>query len=248
MGNTPATLDQPPSTKPAEIAPRWHTILLVVVLLLFSLSSAFRQRQLSGERSPIPLYVATMAWQYALLAYVYFGVRRRGGGLRDLIGGRWKDFEDFLIDVGLGLLYWVISALILVALLQLMGFGDPAKYQEARKALLPLFPRGALESAVWVGVAVTAGFCEEIVFRGYLQRQIAAISGNVTLAVVAQAVLFGAGHGYQGPERMLVIAVWGAMFGMLVLWRKSLRPGMIAHAFHNTLVGLVGRFVANAPR
>jgi membrane protease YdiL (CAAX protease family) len=248
MGNAPATLDQPPSTKPAEIAPRWHTILLVVVLLLFSLSSAFRQRQLSGERSPIPIYVATMAWQYALLAYVYFGVRRRGGGMRALIGGRWKDFEDFLIDVGLGLLYWVVSVLILVALLQLLGFGDPAKYQEARKALLPLFPRGALESALWVGVAGTAGFCEEVIFRGYLQRQLAAISGNLTLAVVAQAVLFGVGHGYQGPERMLVIAVWGAMFGMLALWRKSLRPGMIAHAFHNTLVGLVGRFVANAPR
>lgn len=247
MSTTPALPDQPPSTKPAEIAPRWHTILLVLVLLVFSLSSAVRQRQFSPERSPIPLYVATMAWQYVLLAYVYFGVRRRGG-LRELIGGRWKEFEDFLIDAGLALLFWVVSALILVGLLQLMGFSDPAKYQEARKALLPLFPQGALQSVLWVGVAVTAGFCEEIVFRGYLQRQLAAISGNVALAVVGQAVLFGAGHGYQGPERMLVIAVWGAMFGLLALWRKSLRPGMMAHAFHNTLVGLVGRYVASAPR
>lgn len=248
MATTPAVPDQPPSTKPAEIAPRWHTIVLVVALLLFSFTSAIRHRPLSPDRSPIPLYVATMAWQYALLAYVYFGLRRRGARLRDLIGGRWESFEDFLIDAGLALLYWLVSVLVLVGLLQLMGFGDPGKYQEARKALLPLFPRGVVESVLWVGVAVTAGFCEELIFRGYLQRQVAALSGNITLAVVAQAVLFGLGHGYQGPERMLVIAVWGAMFGMLALWRKSLRPGMIAHAFHNTLVGLIGRFVANAPR
>jgi len=247
MATTPASPDQPLSTKPAEIAPRWHTVVLIVVLLLFSLTSAIRQRPLTAQRSPIPLYVATMAWQYALLAYVYLGVRRRGG-LRELIGGRWKEFEDFLIDIGLALLYWVVSALVLVGLLQLMGFGDPAKYQEARKALLPLFPQGALQSVLWVGVAATAGFCEEIIFRGYLQRQIAAISGNVALAVVGQAVLFGMGHGYQGPERMLIIAVWGAMFGLLALWRKSLRPGMIAHTFHNTLVGLVGRSIGKAPR
>jgi uncharacterized protein len=247
MSTTPATPEQLPSTRPAEIAPRWHTIVLIVALLAFSFSSALRHRPLSVERSPIPLYVATMAWQYVLLAYVYFGVRRRGGRLRDLIGGRWQDFEDFLIDIGLAIVFWLVSALILVGLLQLMGFSDPAKYQEARKALMPLFPRGTLESALWVGVAVTAGFCEEVIFRGYLQRQIAAISGNIALGVVAQSVLFGMGHGYQGPERMLVIAVWGAMFGMLALWRKSLRPGMMAHAFHNTLVGLVGRYVA-APR
>src|SRR5687768_12528344 len=98
MATTPATADQPPSTKPAEIAPRWHTMVLVVVLLLFSFGSALRHRQFSDERSHIPLYVATMVWQYAVLAYIYFGVRRRGG-LRELIGGRWNEVQDFLIDV-----------------------------------------------------------------------------------------------------------------------------------------------------
>jgi membrane protease YdiL (CAAX protease family) len=245
MSTMPASPDQPPTTKPAEIAPRWHTVVLVIVLLIVSLTGAVR---LSAASNPIPLYLSTMAWQYAVLVYIYFGVRRRGGGLRDLIGGRWQDFEDFLVDVGLALLFWIVSGLILAGLLYSMGFSDPDKLQEARKALVPLFPQGALQSALWVGVAVTAGFCEEIVFRGYLQRQIAAITGNITLAIVAQAVLFGAGHVYQGPERMLVIAVWGAMFGLLALWRKSLRPGMMAHAFHNTLVGLVGRSIVNAPR
>lgn len=248
MATTPAAVGEPQAIKPALIAPRWHTILLVAVLLLFSFSAGKRHQQFTGTQGHITLYVATMAWQYALLGYVYFGVRRQGGRLRDLIGGRWNEFEDFLIDVGIAAAYWVVSAFVLAGLLYLFGFGDPAKMQSARKVLEVLMPNSRIEMILWVCVSITAGFCEEIIFRGYLQRQFAAISGSMTIGVIAQALLFGLGHGYQGPERMFVIAVWGSMFGMLALWRKSLRPGMMAHTFHDTLSGLAGRFMLSGGR
>jgi hypothetical protein len=55
-----------------------------------------------------------------------------------------------------------------------------------------------------------------------------------------QAVLFGMGHGYQGMQAMAKIAVFGAMFGVLAIWRQSLRPGIITHAFGDILSGIFG--------
>jgi len=80
-------------------------------------------------------------------------------------------------------------------------------------------------------MSITAGFCEELVYRGYLQRQFLVLTGSVALAVLAQAVLFGAGHWYQGVKMVIVITVLGVLFGVFARWRKSLRPGMIAHAW-----------------
>jgi CAAX protease family protein len=243
MATTPAAVGEPQATKPALIAPRWHTIVLVLVMVLSSLISAKRHQQYTGQQSHIPLYVLTMGWQYILVGYIYFGVRRKGGRLRDLVGGRWNEVEDCLIDVGIAALYWIVSAVVLAGLLYLFGFSDPTKLQEAKKVIEVLMPQNRVEVILWLAVSITAGFCEEIIFRGYLQRQFAAISGSITIGVIAQALLFGLGHIYQGPERMFVIAVWGSMFGALALWRKSLRPGMMAHTFHDALAGIAGRFM-----
>jgi hypothetical protein len=38
---------------------------------------------------------------------------------------------------------------------------------------------------------------------------------------------------------MIVIAVYGCMFGSLAWWRKSLRPGMMAHFIQDAIGGLV---------
>ena len=48
---------------------------------------------------------------------------------------------------------------------------------------------------------MTAGFCEEFVFRGYGSGNFFAITGRVDLAIVFQAIVFGIAHMYQGWER-----------------------------------------------
>jgi len=91
---------------------------------------------------------------------------------------------------------------------------------------------------VFVLLALCAGFFEEIIFRGYLQKQIGAIARNAYAGLVIAAIIFGAGHGYQGTAQMALIALYGAMFGALVLLRKSLRPGMMAHAWQDAFSGI----------
>ena len=110
-----------------------------------------------------------------------------------------------------------------------------------RKQLGFLIPGSKLELAVWFCMSATAGFCEEIIFRGYLQRQFATITNSVLAGVLLSAAAFGAAHGYEGVARMVLIGIYGLMFGLLAWWRKSLRPGMIAHAWHDAFSGAVLR-------
>jgi membrane protease YdiL (CAAX protease family) len=97
-----------------------------------------------------------------------------------------------------------------------------------------------VETTLFLLLALTAGFCEEVIFRGYLQRQFAALTHAVAGGIVIQAILFGAAHGYQGWKLMLVIAVFGTMFGLMACWRRSLRPGMLAHFIQDGVGGVLG--------
>ena len=81
---------------------------------------------------------------------------------------------------------------------------------------------------------------EELAFRGYLQRQLTALTGHTWIALLLQVTVFGIAHGYQGVRNCLAIAIYGALFTLLALWRKSLRPGMIAHACTDIAGGLLG--------
>ena len=69
------------------------------------------------------------------------------------------------------------------------------------------------------------------------------VVGTVLAGVLVSAAVFGVAHGYEGGPRMLLIGIYGLMFGLLAWWRKSLRPGMIAHAWHDALSGAVLRML-----
>ena len=101
------------------------------------------------------------------------------------------------------------------------------------------YPVGLLEGILAIAVAVSAGICEEIVFRCYFQRQFRALSGNSVIAVVLQAAVFGIAHVYQGVRLASMVVLYGILFGVLALWRRSLRPGIIAHAWSDIAARLL---------
>jgi membrane protease YdiL (CAAX protease family) len=107
-----------------------------------------------------------------------------------------------------------------------------------------LLPQNQLEIFLWILTSITAGICEEIIFRGYFQRQFSAWTGNVSAGVLLSAAAFGAGHIYQGWRSAIIILVYGLLFGILAEFRKSLRPGMMTHAWHDGFAGLAGRLIA----
>jgi membrane protease YdiL (CAAX protease family) len=224
---TPANLSSGPFSR-ALIAPAWHTIVFIGIFIALSVVGNFfqhavKQRPQATVRNTnaVPGYVSVLISELLLVLYVRMGIRKRGVRLRDLVGGRWATPADVIKDIALGAALWALWTLLQNS--HLLGGGTNAAQE--------LLPQGILESLVWIPLALSAGFCEELAFRGYLQKQFQAIAGSTALAVLFQAIVFGVGHLYEGIGAVTRITLFGVLFGLLAVWRKSLRPGMIAHAW-----------------
>ncbi len=107
------------------------------------------------------------------------------------------------------------------------------------RKLLPdfsaLLPVAARERLLWAAVAISAGICEEVVFRGWLLATLHGPAGLTGTALVAvAAVIFGLAHAYQGIAGVVLTAFAGAFFCVLYVTTGSL---LIPIALH-TLVDL----------
>jgi membrane protease YdiL (CAAX protease family) len=100
-------------------------------------------------------------------------------------------------------------------------------------------PHGRAEITLWIALSVTAGICEETIFRGYLQWQFMALSKSAPAGILLSAAVFGAAHAYQGFRMVILIGLYGAMFGILAYWRGSVRPGIITHECNDSLNGVL---------
>jgi CAAX protease family protein len=233
MVTNPAT---PPDYSPPKlIAPLWHTVFVLSVLVGLSVSSA-HSRNLSGMRSSshIGNYVTVMIVEWLIAGFIWFGLRLRHVRVANLIGGSWSNVTAALRDVGLAVLFLIGSNIVLGILAHLLRASP-------NQAIRSIFPQGRAEILFYLQLTLTAGICEEIIFRGYLYRQFSAITGSLTAGLLLQGIVFGAAHGYQGPKYMVIIAVYGCLFGLLAQWRRSLRPGMMAHFLQDGIMGLIGR-------
>ncbi len=75
-------------------------------------------------------------------------------------------------------------------------------------------------------------------YRGYFLRQFTALTRSAPAGIVL-AALFGAAHSYLGLSQAIQIAFLGTMSGILATWRRSVRPGMIAHAPQDILGAVI---------
>ena len=102
-------------------------------------------------------------------------------------------------------------------------------------------PKAVLELVAFLALTASAGFGEELVFRGYLTQQFSAWTGSRAIAVILQGIVFGLAHGFYG-KAMLAVMLQGWLLGLLAYWRKSLRPGMLAHGLQDAIGGFVAFF------
>jgi hypothetical protein len=184
----------------------------------------------------VVLYLSVIVSEWTLSFYIWLGgLTRDAIRLRDLVGGRWSNMKAVLLDIAVAAAFWIVWTAVAIGMNFVLG-------PSHTESLGFLNPRGVVEVTLWVMMSMTAGFCEELVYRGYLQKQLLALTGSVALAILAQAALFGVGHWYQGTKQVITITVLGLLFGILAHWRKSLRPGMISHAWSDVLNVIPIRF------
>ena len=227
---------QSPEPRPQVTLAAWHTIVVLAVLFA---TSAISARQHGLERIDFPglsprmsSYVTVMGEEWLLVLFIWLGLRRRGVSVSHLISaGRNKGIqvlEDWAFSLAF-VVGWLVFASAISVLLKLTP-------PEASRSL---FPRTGMEAVVFVLLSLTAGFCEELIFRGYLQSQFTGWTGNAAAGLLIQGLVFGLSHGYHGFKLMMVITLEGCCLGLLARWRRSLRSAMFAHAMQDSLGGLL---------
>lgn len=124
-------------------------------------------------------------------------------------------------------------------------------------ALLPPYDaseplRRNLDFSTWalllpfsLGAVLVQSASEEVVFRGYIQQQLAARFAHPAVWLLAPAALFGLGH-YDpalAGENAAIIALWAAIFGLLTAdltaRAGTLGPAIAMHMFNNVMAILL---------
>lgn len=235
FSGTPGNGSAVPRTLLASIA---HTRMMVIIILVLTamgaLSAAFSpaQNAAPGQTALIGGFLFMIALQYFWLRFVQRGMQTNGRSVSEFIGLQGTQARSLLADV--------TCAALACALIYAFS-GLCARFvQGAQPELSGMLPKGVLAFGLWICMAAAAGVCEEIVFRGYLQRQLMAITGKPVVAILGQAALFGIAHSYQGWNATAVITVAGLIFGALAAWRGNIRACILAHITVDILAGVLG--------
>jgi len=97
-----------------------------------------------------------------------------------------------------------------------------------RSQAAALAPHTRRELAWWAAVSLSAGFSEELLFRGYLIwafRPLLGLWGAAALSLV----VFAVAHAYHGAAGALATGIVGAFLTLVVLILGSLWPAVAIH-------------------
>jgi len=209
---------------------------------------------LAGIALGLKAFISLFMWKYAgpisLLIIltgltVYF--RARGQSWRDFGLVRLPSLKSWLLLLPQALLA-IIAILATGVLTAKIGTALGFEFMDERPEGLNERWGGVSEGSwphylLWISLSIfSAGFGEEMFFRGYLINRINDGLGRTivttALAIILPALLFGYGHMYyQGVRGLITTGMIGISLGLLfVLYRRNLWPLIIAHAAVDCLV------------
>lgn len=184
----------------------------------------------------LALYASTVVFQWIAVAIIL-----------------WRTTTHHVRSSALGLsvprveLAVVISILLagLIFVNQIVSLRRLATHPKEAHGLLPqlalrIFPQSFSERLAFLVVVATVAFCEELIYRGFVQRVFEDWSGGwVVVGIIGSAVLFSVAHWYQGRRGMASTLVVGVIFSVVRAWSGSLVPSMVAHFVADLTAGLL---------
>ncbi len=102
-----------------------------------------------------------------------------------------------------------------------------------------LMPHTRSEARTFQLLAVSAGVCEEVVYRGFM-LWIATVWIGLWPAVIVTSLAFGVGHLYLGGKHVIRTTIVGLLFALIAVASASLWPVIVLHAFIDLFGGDLG--------
>ncbi len=154
----------------------------------------------------------------AVLAVIGFAGQKRAAGFFGLRVPSRRDLRSMLLVL--------VAAAILTALVNSL----PLVQSSLRS--IPKFDFAGIPFAVRVGLVLTAGVCEEFIFRGFIIEQIGEWTGSRAAGAGISLVLFVVPHAwlYGFTVALVIPATLGGALTVLYVWRRNLPVCMLMHA------------------
>ncbi len=193
-------------------------------------------RPVLNSMDRLSLYASTIAFQWICLAVTAWRAWARGLGVAEL-GMTIPDAKRIAIAavVGatiLGTAHWMN--------LRRMGRMQPEARGFFQRLAERIFPKSDVERLVYFALALTAGLCEEFLFRGFTMAALSQAGFPVWAVVAASSAIFGLAHLYQGRRGVLATLAFGILFGVARTVYESLVPVIVWHVTVDAVGGLVG--------
>ena len=131
--------------------------------------------------------------------------------------------------------------LCVAALLLLLGFLLFRKWVGIRETplLAQLLPESWSEKGVFILLSLSAGFGEELAYRGFLIPALTELLGQAWGAALLSSAVFGLLHAYQGWLGILRTGLLGLVLAASLLLSGTLWPAILAHAILDVMAGVV---------
>jgi membrane protease YdiL (CAAX protease family) len=198
----------------------------------------------TSSQERISLYGSTALMQWAITAFAFWRARARGIAARDLGFGTDELVGIVLVALIGGLLFGALHWRNLQRVARVGGRGA-----ERMRALgVHILPQSSAELIPYCGLAVTAGICEEFLYRGFAYAALTRVGSPIWLVVLGTSILFGLAHLYQGRGGVLGTALLGLLFGSARAVFGSVVPVMVWHSVIDLVAGIAGpRYLLGGP-
>ncbi len=220
----------------APIAHWTHTAALISLLAIYAVLGHQRAAQPAAGGSHMLRYVSSITLEWLLLGSVIAGIFHRRAFFQTAFAHRTRSVAS---AAGLGIAVYCIGFALIATIGSLLYF-TPLIHKVNQDVVLGLLPHTSAEFFVWFLVSLTAGVCEEVIFRGYLQQQVEAWTRRPVLAILITGLLFGGLHLYEGAAAIVPLTALGILFGLVVReGRGDLRAVIVAHTLQDFVVALL---------
>ncbi|HUE44381.1 MAG TPA: CPBP family intramembrane glutamic endopeptidase [Candidatus Sulfotelmatobacter sp.] len=217
-------------------------MIFLVLAIVVPWRGRIRLKQLLAKpsvesRERISLYLSTIAFQWVAVAIAAWRAWAHGYTRMELGLGTGPNLFRSVI-AGLG-------GTVVLAGLHWMNFRRmgrlrdrlPARVQAMAQRILP---QSTNERLPFLALALTAGCCEEFLYRGFAMAAVARAGFPIWASVVVSSILFGAAHLYQGRGGLIGTGILGLLFGTFRAFTGSFVPVAAWHAAVDVVAGIAG--------
>jgi membrane protease YdiL (CAAX protease family) len=196
------------------------------------------------SKEKVTLYAVTIAFQWLLVGLVAWRSLARGLTIEELGLG----FHGWARILASGLFGAILIGGLQCLNLRRIGKMDGETPELLRKLASRLLPVNLQEYLLYSALAITAGICEEFVYRGFAIAAFSKAGLPLWMVAIVSSVLFGLAHAYQGRGGIVSTGIFGVLLAIGRLGFGSLVPVMMWHAGLDLAAGIAApRYLLKPP-